>query len=115
MHRQVVLSCLWLALFSCAIVHAQDRPGKMPQADVVGLTGTSFINHTAEKLLKLCQRSFVVVVGPTSPLSPVLFDYGVDVIAGAEVVDSEKVIRYLSEGAVFRQIEGVKLVNMKRG
>ena len=35
MHRHVVLSCLLLALFSCAIVHAQDRQGKMPQEDVV--------------------------------------------------------------------------------
>ena len=87
----------------------------LPQADVVGLTGTAFTNHTVENLLNLCQGSFVVVIGPTSPLSPVLFDYGVDVIAGAKVVDAEKAIRCLSEGAMFRQIQGIELVNMKRG
>jgi len=37
MHRHLVLSCLLLALFSCAIVHAQDRQGKMPQEDVVDI------------------------------------------------------------------------------
>ena len=86
----------------------------LPQADVVGITGTAFINHTAEKLLNLSQTSFVVMIGPTSPLSPILFDYGVDVIAGAKVVDTEKAILCLSEGAMFRQIQGVELVNMKR-
>ncbi len=86
----------------------------LPQADVVGLTGTSFINHTIEELLNLSQHSFVVMIGPTSPLSPVLFDYGVDIIAGARVVNAEKAIRCLSEGAMFKQIQGVELVNMKR-
>ena len=94
---------------------AESAEEILPQADVVGLTGTSFTNHTIEKLLNLCRGSFVVVIGPTSPLSPVLFDYGVDVIAGAKVVDAEKAIRCLSEGAMFRQIQGVELVNMKRG
>ena len=86
----------------------------LPQADVVGLTGTSFTNHTVEKLLSLSQHSFVVMIGPTSPLSPVLFDYGVDIIAGTRVVDAEKTIRCLSEGAMFKQIQGVELVNMRR-
>jgi len=96
-----------------------DLPAKaaddiLPQADVVGLTGTSLTNHTVEKLLNLSQHRFVVMIGPTSPLSPVLFDYGIDIIAGTRVVDAEKAIRCLSEGAMFKQIQGVELVNMKR-
>lgn len=87
----------------------------LPQADVVGITGTSLINHTIQKLLDLTKNSFVVMVGPTSPLSPVLFDYGVDVIGGTKVVEPEKVIRCITEGAVFQQVEGVKLLNMARG
>jgi len=54
------------------------------------------------------------VMGPTSPLSPVLFDYGVDIIAGVRVVEPEKTIRFISEGAIFRQMQGVKLVTMAR-
>jgi len=86
----------------------------LPQADVVGITGTSLINHTAEKLLNLSRKSFTVMIGPTSPLSPVLFDYGVDIISGAKVVDAEKAILCLNEGAMFRQIPGIELVSMKR-
>lgn len=86
----------------------------LPQADVVGITGTSFINHTIQKLLDLAKNSFVVMVGPTSPLSPVLFDYGVDVISGVKVVEPDKVLRCITEGAVFQQVEGIKLLNMTR-
>ncbi len=91
---------------------AEAAESILPQADVVGITGASFINHTVEKLLELSQGSFIVMVGPTSPLSPVLFDYGVDVIAGVKVVKLEKVIRCINEGAIFGQIEGVKLITM---
>jgi uncharacterized protein (DUF4213/DUF364 family) len=85
----------------------------LPQADVVAITGTSFINHSLESLLTLSRGSFIVLVGPTSPLSPLLFDWGVDVIAGAIVDNPEKVIRAISEGAIFRQVKaGMRLVNM---
>ena len=85
----------------------------LPKADVVAITGTSLINHTAEKLLDLARDSFVVMVGPTSPLSPVLFDWGVDVVSGTKVVEPEKVLRSISEGAIFPQVQGVKLLNMR--
>ena len=84
----------------------------LPKADVVAITGTSLINHTAEKLLDLARGSFVVMVGPTSPLSPVLFDWGVDVVSGTKVVEPEKMLRSISEGAIFPQVQGVKLMNM---
>jgi uncharacterized protein (DUF4213/DUF364 family) len=84
----------------------------LPKADVVAITGTSFINHTIEKLLDLSKGSFIVMVGPTSPLSPILFDWGVDVISGTMVIEPEKVVKYISQGAIFRQIEGIKLLNM---
>jgi uncharacterized protein (DUF4213/DUF364 family) len=86
----------------------------LPHADVVGITGTSFINHTVDKLLSLSKNSFVVVIGPTTPLSPVFFDWGVDVIAGVKVVEGEKTIRCISEGAIFSQVEGIKLVTMAK-
>ena len=86
----------------------------LPRADIVGITGTSFINHTIEKLLDLSKNSFTVLIGPTSPLSPVLFDYGVDVIAGTKVIEPEKTIRCISEGAMFKQLQGVELICMAR-
>jgi uncharacterized protein (DUF4213/DUF364 family) len=86
----------------------------LPQADVVGITGASFINHTVERLLDLSKNRFVVMLGPTTPLSPVLFDYGVDVLAGVKVVEADKTIRSISQGAIFSQVEGVKLVTIAK-
>ncbi|UCG83715.1 MAG: DUF364 domain-containing protein [Dehalococcoidia bacterium] len=87
----------------------------IPRADVVAITGSAFVNHTIEHLLALCDPgTFVIVLGPTTPLSPVLFDYGVDVISGTRVTDPELVLRYVSQGATFRQMKGVKLLTMKR-
>ena len=83
------------------------------QADVVAITGSAFINGTMGHLLELTRPdSLVMVLGPTSPMSPVLFDYGVDVVSGTQVVDTATVLRYMSEGATFRQMEGVRLLTM---
>jgi uncharacterized protein (DUF4213/DUF364 family) len=87
----------------------------IPQADVVGITGTAFTNHTIERLLGICNpKAYVVVLGDTAPLSPVLFDYGIDAISGTKVVEPEAVLRCVSQGATFRQIEGIRLLTMER-
>jgi uncharacterized protein (DUF4213/DUF364 family) len=92
----------------------QAAPEIIPEADVVAVTGTSFINHTVEALLSLCKDKFVIMLGPTSPMSAVLFDYGVDIIAGAKVVDTEKVLLTISEGAMLPQVGGIKFLTMRK-
>ena len=88
----------------------------LPEADIVAISGSAFINHTVEGLLSLCRPgSLVVVLGPTTPLSPVLFDHGVDIIAGTKVVEPLLALRCVSEGAVFRQLRGVRLLTTQRG
>jgi hypothetical protein len=82
----------------------------LPECDVVGITGTSFINHTLEGLLKLCKKAYVILIGPTSPLSPILFDYGIDAVCGSKIIDSDQLIRSISEGATFKEVTGVKLL-----
>ena len=85
----------------------------IPQADVVGITGTAFTNHTIEGLLKLCRpEAYVVMLGDTAPLSPVLFDYGIDAISGTRVIDPELALRCVSQGATYRQIKGIRKLTM---
>jgi hypothetical protein len=87
----------------------------IPQAQVVGITGTAFTNHTIEHLLHLCNPdAYIVVLGGTAPLSPVLFDYGISAVSGTLVIDPESVLRCVSQGATFRQITGVKLLTMTK-
>ncbi len=107
------------------VIEKRVRPGDLPeseadhilpQCDVVCLTGTSFINHSIERLLCLCRDSFVVLTGPTSPLTPLLFDYGIDVICGTKVIDPQEVLKYISQAATFRQLHGhgVKLLTLSK-
>lgn len=106
------------------VIERQPQPGDfaeeeaerlIPRAEVIGITGTAFTNHTIEHLLKLCDpRAYVIVLGGTTPLSSVLFNYGVDAISGVQVIDPETVLHSVSQGATFRQIKGVRLLTMVR-
>ena len=88
----------------------------IPRADVVALTGSAVINHTLESLLDLCQpNALVVVLGPSTPLSPVLFDHGAKLISGTRIIDEAAVLRTISQGATFQQVEGVRLLTIARG
>ena len=93
---------------------AQEAERILPQCDVVGITGTSFINHTLEGLLNLCRRAFITLVGPTSPISPVLFDHGIDAICGSKIIDPDQLIRSISEGATFKEVTGVRLLTLTK-
>jgi uncharacterized protein (DUF4213/DUF364 family) len=87
----------------------------IPTADVVAITGTSLLNGTFDGLVRLCRPgAFVLALGPTTPLSPVLFDYGVDLIAGTRIVDPEAALTVARQGAIFRQMRGVRLVTMAK-
>jgi uncharacterized protein (DUF4213/DUF364 family) len=106
------------------VIERQPQAGDLPEneaekyipvAEVIGITGTAFTNHTIEYLLGLCAPdAFVIVLGGTTPLSSALFAYGVDAVSGARVVESETVMRGVSQGATFRQIKGLKLLTMMR-
>lgn len=96
---------------------AEAAPEVVPQADVLAMTGTTLINSTFEGLMALRRPGAVVIVlGPSTPLSPVLFDYGVDLIAGAVVEDVDAVLHAIRAGGGFRHLHraGVRLVTMVR-
>ncbi len=88
---------------------AEAAPELIPRADVVALTGSALINHTLDGLLALCPKDvLVLVLGPTTPLSPVLFEHGASILSGSRVVDEAAVLRTVGQGATFKQIEGVQ-------
>ena len=97
---------------------ADQAPEILPGAEVVAITGMTLINHTLEGLLALCSpETFVILLGPSTPLAPLLFDYGVDILSGAVVTAIEPVLRIVSQGGNFRQVHraGIRLVNMSKG
>jgi uncharacterized protein len=87
----------------------------LPIVDVIGITGTVFTNHTIDRLLAIRNpKAYVIVLGGTAPLSPLLFEYGVNAVSGTVVVDPDQALLSVSQGANFRQINGIRLLTMQR-
>jgi len=108
------------------VLERDPRPGELPEAaaadvipraDLLAITGMTLLNHTLEQLLALAAPgATVLVVGPTTPLSPILFEYGAHMLSGSVVTNIEAVIGAVSQGANFRQVHkaGVRLATLRR-
>lgn len=70
----------------------------LPEQDIVYITGTAFINKTMPRLLELSRQAKVVLLGPSVPLSQILFRYGVDLIAGMTIADPKLLWSAVQEG-----------------
>ena len=87
----------------------------LPGADLAAITGMALVNHSLEGLLAHCRPSTpLILLGPSTPLSPLLFELGFCLISGAVVTEIDTVLRCVSQGGNFRQVHaaGVRLVNM---
>lgn len=94
---------------------AESAADLLPRADVIAITGSAFVNHTLDGLLRLCTgKPVVMVLGPSTPLSPVLFDHGATIISGTLVVDEAAVLRAVSRGASFREVQGTRRLTFTR-
>lgn len=89
----------------------------IPKCQVVAITSMTFINGTIDELLQLCSpESIVMVIGPSTPLSPVLFDYGIDLLCGSIVENIPLVLEGVDAGESFRQLQhrGIRLVTLAK-
>ncbi|MCU0501849.1 MAG: DUF364 domain-containing protein [Anaerolineae bacterium] len=92
---------------------AAHAPEIIPQADVVAITGMTLVNGTFESLAALARpEAYLLLLGATTPLSPVLFEFGVDALSGTLLLDIPATLAAVSQGANFRQIPGKRLVTM---
>ncbi len=88
----------------------------VPNAEVVAVSGSTLINHTLADILKLCHPdALVIMLGPSTFLSPVLFEYGVDYLCGAVVSEIDAVIHTVQQAGNFKQVHrrGVDLVSIR--
>jgi uncharacterized protein (DUF4213/DUF364 family) len=92
---------------------AEEAPELLPEADVVAITGMTLLNGTFESLVSLPKPdAFVMLLGPSTPLTPLFFDYGIDAVSGTVVMDIQAVLQAVSQGASFRQIPGKRLLTI---
>ena len=77
--------------------------------DILFCTGTSLINNTLEKILSVFKNKakYIVLIGPTISFLPdILFDKGVDIVGGMNIIDSESTIKVLQEGGGTKLFKG---------
>lgn len=87
----------------------------LPQAEVVAISSTTLINHSLGDILRLVAPDAAkMLLGPSTPLSTVLFDHGIDILSGSLVADRNQALECISQGANFRQVKGVRKVTMRR-
>jgi len=83
--------------------------------DVVIMTATTLINKTMPRLLELSRNARIVVAGPSTPLHPLMFGHGIDLLGGLIVEDEPSVWRAVAEGgqkALFTQ--GGRMVKVSK-
>lgn len=82
----------------------------LPEQDFVFITGSAFINKTLPRLLRLCENGRAIVLGPSTPMSPLLFDYGADELSGLlpKLLPLEK-IKEVGEGHVKMSLYGQRV------
>ena len=97
-----------------AVIERKPGPGNYPEAaaetllpaaEHVLITATALVNGSLPRLLELGRDAFVVLVGPSAPLAPVLFDHGVDAVSGFVVVDTGAALRTVMEGGAVQTLK----------
>ncbi len=92
-----------------------ELAGDLAGADVVALTASTLVNGTLGGILEqIPAGAFLMMLGPSTPMAPELFDLGFHVLCGTVVEDPQAVLRAVSEGAVTSQIPGVRRVCLWR-
>jgi uncharacterized protein (DUF4213/DUF364 family) len=90
-------------------------PEVLPDADLVAITSNAIINHTLENILPhMNPNAFSVLVGPSTPLSPVLFEAGFNLLAGVRILDEAALFQTISQAAQFRQTDGAELITIAK-
>ena len=97
---------------------AQAAAEIIPQADLVAITATTLINKTFQGLIDLCRPDAnVLLIGPSAPLSPVLYNYGIDILCGTIVTDPRAALMGIGQGISLKQLQQagiVRLVTLKK-
>ncbi len=85
-----------------------EIPDKLPHCAVVILSATTLINHTFDAVITHVKKArAVVMLGPSTPLIPeVMGKYGVTLLAGMRVVDSQRVLQIVSEAGGTQKLRG---------
>lgn len=88
----------------------------LEEMDYVFITGFTLVNKTLPRLLNLAHNSKIILVGPSIPLAPKLFEFGVSELAGTLIRDRiqlEELVKNEEKKAVIRAGTPVRVTENK--
>jgi uncharacterized protein (DUF4213/DUF364 family) len=92
---------------------AEDMASVLPKVEIVAITSSSILNHTLDSILPhIAPHSTVVLLGPSTPLTPKLFDSGISALFGVRVANIQQAIDSVIAGEGFQKMRGLKRVSM---
>lgn len=95
-------------LQNCAIIETDPRPGEYPVAAMESLlpgcggaivNSSALINRGLTRILRLARHRPVALIGPSTPLTPRLHDYGLAVLGGFVARDIDGLANAVRAGA----------------
>jgi hypothetical protein len=96
---------------NCAVIEADPKPGEFPPVAMDSLlpscgaaivNSSALINRSLPRILQLAQNRPVALIGPATPMTPRLHDYGLDVLGGLVVTDPAGLAAAIRAGAAPR-------------
>ena len=85
----------------------------LPKSDYIFITSSTFVNKTFPRLLELAKDKNLIMVGPSTPLTPKLFKYGIKDLSGFIVKDRENLKKALDDKINNDFFEYGKMVSLK--
>ena len=96
----------------CAIIEADPKPGQYPTAAMETLlpgcggaivNASALVSRSLERVLRLARHRPVGMIGPSTPLTARLHDYGLSVLGGFIVGDREGLAAAIAAGATSKE------------
>lgn len=92
-----------------SVIEADPRPGEyplvamdalLPGSAAAVINSSALINRSLPRILRLTRHGRAALVGPATPLTPRLFDYGLEVLGGFIVQDRDGLAAAIRAGAL---------------
>lgn len=87
----------------------------LPKMDLVFIIGSTLANKTLPRLLELCQGSFVVLVGPSTCMTPILFSYSVNCLGGTLYTDRAGCLSLVRQGLHGQMVHHGQKLSFEKG
>ncbi len=108
------------------LLELRDVPGRTERGewdrvlagcDLAAITSTALLTRSMAYFLKQAKRAYKILVGPSTPLSAVLFEEGAEALAGSVVTAPEAVLAGIEADGTFRDLKklGIRFVYLRPG